>query len=86
MKDKTICYKIIEIRKAAGGDVNTCPMCMHPINYPYVRQNNKGEYLEGCIDASHSTVAMYPTGYREWFGRVEALRFRANYLDWLKSH
>jgi hypothetical protein len=87
MSDKTVCEKIMSIRKKNGYDISICPLCGNSMLFPYRRQNKNGIYIEGCIDASHYIIAELPCGgYGPWFNRKIAIQYRENYLKWLKEH
>jgi hypothetical protein len=85
-RDKTVCEKTEAIRKRAGGDINKCPVCTRSVDYPYTRQTIDGRYTEACIDACHFKAAQASPGYRQWFTKPKNIKFRADYLRWLKSH
>ncbi len=78
-RDQKQSAKINAIRKAAGNLMKSCPTCGKSELQPY-RRIVAGKVTEGCVDAFHAVVGLYPSTSAEWHNRPYAVKLRANVL------
>jgi hypothetical protein len=80
--DDERCHKISVFRRAARGvsmvDLlnSPCPTCGRARAEAYLRVDQDGNVLEGCVDAHHSG-ATKPGAPTRWYMRPEARQLRA---------
>jgi len=77
--------KILDIRQRALTELgtemtDTCPTCTRPANSPYRRYDARGNVIEGCIDAIHSTAHLIGESAR-WHNREDAKDLRRHELE-----
>ena len=46
--------------------MNTCPICVKPLNDPYRHYNKQGQITEGCIHKCHDKYLIPTTSDYNW--------------------